>query len=506
MQAVPSRLLDVGDGNGSPKVSLYEVSLSAERPTYAALSHCWGGKAPLILTQSQLHSMKNGINEAQLPKTLQDAILVVRNLGIRYLWADTLCIIQDSVADWQKESMQMGDIYKNAACTIAASGAANGDVGCFFERDQTLLAPRKVPGRNTKDGKIMSCIDPCIWLDHIENGPLNLRGWVLQEMFLSPRTIHFGQQQIFYTCREVEACEVYPHGIPPEVGIKKGDLHMASNQLYESSSDYNWYMEIWSKVVKEYSSRLLTKGEDKLVALSGLAKEIESRTGDDYLAGLWRRSLPTSLLWAVSDIKNNGRRRFPGYRAPSWSWAALDGSIMLDFHHKHPSHANHILAEVREANVTSAIDDVMTQVSDGLICLKGRLTSCPCVWSTDTFPSWILHVDTDKGKQTSYGAELDENRVSKAAVGNLYCIPILLSISKAYSSNEVSPVTDCLLLQYDQEQKTFTRFGTYSTGRANDFDHDEIRDACDFFDASTSRDGWEYEDTDEGKKYLITII
>jgi hypothetical protein len=81
----PTRLLDVGDGNGSPKLSLYEVSSSAERHTYAALSHCWGGKAPLILTQSQLHSMKNGINEAQLPKTLQDAILVVRNLGIRYL-------------------------------------------------------------------------------------------------------------------------------------------------------------------------------------------------------------------------------------------------------------------------------------------------------------------------------------------------------------------------------------------------------------------------------------
>jgi hypothetical protein len=116
----------------------------------------------------------------------------------------------------------MGEIYKNAACTIAASGAENGDLGCFFERDLSLLAPRKIP---SQQGKSRYCVDPFIWWDDIKDGPLNRRGWVLQEMFLSRRILHFGKDQIFYTCHQIQACEIFPRGIPLMIDIRTGDLH-----------------------------------------------------------------------------------------------------------------------------------------------------------------------------------------------------------------------------------------------------------------------------------------
>ncbi|KAK7718842.1 hypothetical protein SLS57_005952 [Botryosphaeria dothidea] len=69
-----------------------------------------------------------------LPKTFRDAITVVRSLGFRYIWIDSLCIVQDDLDEWLRESEQMGVIYERAALTIAACHAKNSTEGCFFDR------------------------------------------------------------------------------------------------------------------------------------------------------------------------------------------------------------------------------------------------------------------------------------------------------------------------------------------------------------------------------------
>lgn len=43
------------------------------------------------------------------------------NLGIPYLWIDSLCIIQDMQADKEYEMARMAQIYKDAYLTICAA-------------------------------------------------------------------------------------------------------------------------------------------------------------------------------------------------------------------------------------------------------------------------------------------------------------------------------------------------------------------------------------------------
>jgi len=279
------------------------------------LSHCWGGKVRYTLTSRGLQPMLAKIPMTKLSKTVKDAITVVRALGIRYIWIDTLCIIQDSVSDWQKESTRMGDVYKNSVCTIAASAASNGDVGCFFQRDIHLIKPCRIRNVSSSGVEEFYCMDRDIWKSEIEAAPLNYRGWVLQELLLSPRTLHFGRNQIFYACRKLEACEAFPGGLPST--ILNGTVKMISDEIMSPAHYYEQTLFAWAQIIEHYTQRKLTNGEDKLVAVSALAKEIGAILNDEYLAGIWRKTLPWGLLWSVFSYDVLDAIRSPRYRAPS---------------------------------------------------------------------------------------------------------------------------------------------------------------------------------------------
>lgn len=103
---------------------------------YITLSYCWGKSLAYTTTTAnlQMHKQDGGIKYAQLPKTLQDAVFLVRNLGFQYLWADCLCIIQDDKADWEHEAARMANVYTNAYLTIAATRASHCGEGFLQER------------------------------------------------------------------------------------------------------------------------------------------------------------------------------------------------------------------------------------------------------------------------------------------------------------------------------------------------------------------------------------
>ena len=104
---------------------------------YAALSYYWGTSLPLTTTATNLKNHESNIGFDKLPRTLQDAVMVVRYLGIEYIWIDCLCILQDSKADWEHESAHMADVYSNAYLTVAAARAEHCDEG--------FLGPREIP-------------------------------------------------------------------------------------------------------------------------------------------------------------------------------------------------------------------------------------------------------------------------------------------------------------------------------------------------------------------------
>jgi hypothetical protein len=79
------------------------------------------------LTTSQATSKPVVFPLSSLPTTVRDAVIICRHLEIKLLWADALCIIQDSpdAEDWTRESTVMNQIYGNAFITLAATGASD---------------------------------------------------------------------------------------------------------------------------------------------------------------------------------------------------------------------------------------------------------------------------------------------------------------------------------------------------------------------------------------------
>ncbi|KAF2502207.1 hypothetical protein BU16DRAFT_554280 [Lophium mytilinum] len=64
---------------------------------------------------------------------------------------------------------------------------------------------------------------------------------------------------------------------------------------------------------------------DRLIALSGIAVNVSKVMGDYYLAGLWLTDIKASLAW---EPRGPGCGWLPDhYRAPSWSWASVEGPI-----------------------------------------------------------------------------------------------------------------------------------------------------------------------------------
>jgi hypothetical protein len=143
----PTRILDLG-GTGSydSKVRLVLSAEHAPEEHYATLSHCWGGLRTLQLTRTTIERFCKSIEIAAMPKTFQDAVQVARQLHIRYLWIDSLCILQDAddLSDWRREAGLMHRVYSNSHCNISASWAANSTEGLFPPSERSAPKPNTI--------------------------------------------------------------------------------------------------------------------------------------------------------------------------------------------------------------------------------------------------------------------------------------------------------------------------------------------------------------------------
>lgn len=379
---LPSRVIDVGPADGSRHPYLYvpsESSNYAKLPDvsqrYIALSYCWGshlwaGKDPQITTTSSLEARKREIRMTDLPQTIRDAVVITRRLGIRYLWVDALCILQGSdtqaKADWERESSKMADIYGSAFLTIAAASARSVHEGIFHDRKlqvEQVVMKFSAENNGSLDNPVYIQHNPA-FRDCIDE-PLYHRGWTLQERMLSPRVVVFTRDQLVWNCQTQNMTES---------GMEMNALGQQRLRTPDVLGDGGALM-FWHSVVRDYSSRYLTNAADKLPALSGLAAALHQRTGDEYLAGLWKKSVLDDLLWMNKAIySSRGNRvapsRQPGYRAPSWSWASVHGNI--DFHRSSMDSAFYF-AWCLSYHITLSGIDEFGAVSGGWIELRGPL-------------------------------------------------------------------------------------------------------------------------------------
>jgi hypothetical protein len=132
---MPTMLLNVDPCQGN-RIKLVRVKPETPKTRYIALSYCWGPVTQkTTCLEANLSTLSSdGIGTEALDPTIQDAIVVARELGFSYLWVDALCMIQDNKAFMDEELGRMAEIYRYATFTIAASRAANVQDGFLTKR------------------------------------------------------------------------------------------------------------------------------------------------------------------------------------------------------------------------------------------------------------------------------------------------------------------------------------------------------------------------------------
>ena len=414
---MPKRVLDVGKEDNTDVHVFEPGDQSIEKiAPYVALSHCWGLSQHLISTKDTIDTWKRNIPSESLPKTFLEAIDVTRALGIQYIWIDSLCIIQDDLADWEIEAAKMGSIYNNALLVIAATASMDGDGGILFPKpshnrivgmDQNQL-PFEIYIRHMishipftwgpgADENLHSRYNQTAVVRKYPGYPLFTRAWCFQERLLGTKVLHFTEREIVFECLTTINCEcgsmtnfserwllplrrqVASHGmnsgnsyirLPPKLGVPvlARNLYQSLKSLPEGPSVEDTLLN-WRGLVSEYSEKSITRYSDWLPALAGLASKWFCSDTGRYLAGIWTDDLPRSLLWqALGSDQNKDTNK--GYIAPSWSWASVGCPISWMAEASSTS-TYHVEFDTEKSDINLRTQDTFGAVTGGWIYLSG---------------------------------------------------------------------------------------------------------------------------------------
>ncbi len=401
---MPTRLLEVVPGSDKIYLRLQDSPALSSSPDnrYVALSHCWGQfGTPFTTTHATLPSRIDGINMNTLPQTFQDSVTLTKRLGLRYLWIDSLCIIQDSAADWAREAARMANIYRNAHLVLNASNSPADTLGFLRPRNHpdTIRLPPPSHGGQQSLHLHLRLLPPADhrWsaptgLDTLTNEPISSRAWCLQERSLPRRALQYASHQIFWECERMRASEDGDAVLQAAGG---GPLNRLCKTAGSATSVFargqdrepgggrergvSW--ADWYAMVEDYTARGITKQTDRLPALAGLAQAVARETGSEYLAGLWRSGLLEGLVWCRSREAGPGLAATTEYVAPSWSWASVSGAVQFPVYcwYERRAHWKAKMADfeplaeyVGHEMVTKDVDD-FGRLEGGFLVLKAPL-------------------------------------------------------------------------------------------------------------------------------------
>jgi hypothetical protein len=482
----PTRLVYVGEND--TQLRLVRGDTLSDDLKYVTLSHCWGKlDKRLVLTESNIDDWSEGLPLLGEWKTFSDAIDMTRQLGLSYIWIDSLCIIQDSISDWQRECPQMCNVYKRSYCNIAATSASDDTGGCFFARDMEVDLPLRIYFGPATDAveptthiisadvateTLSGAYDICnnqTWFHEVNISILNSRGWVLQERMMASRVLNFTKTQMYWECDELQASESYPYGYPFEVDCDVSFKSLSPFHLDTVAIEdrHERAFEIWGRAVEAYTveyyhnsngiSQNLTQASDKLVAISAIARELRPFLDCRYVAGHWERDLVRQLAW-TGEVWSE---RANVYRAPSWSWASVDATIRdfkgLYSEDKSREQIWNALVDILDVNVELETDDPMGQVRSGSLRLRGVL-----------FPVHVLKVSTSRYQYendgiihinncpTTLSFGRDDESTTFVTPRQLFCLPISMTFSKSYTT---VIVFKSILLEQVESQSSYRRVG-----------------------------------------------
>ncbi|KAI1333536.1 heterokaryon incompatibility protein-domain-containing protein [Xylariaceae sp. FL0016] len=359
---MPTRLIDMGDPALGERPKIVDTVARGLTAPYAALSYCWGNDHRRVeeLTDDKLIKMQEELDEDSLALTYKETMRLTRELGLRYLWVDCLCIVQGSARDWEHESKRMATVYGNSTLTLIAGRSADRHAG--FIKNEALKSKTicALPYGNGKDmGQAFVSLPRSYAV-----GPTNDRAWCFQESALSARAVIFAEELISFRCQRIDIREDGMMSNPENSQIRKNITATAlpqsstsdrGHESRESTDEHSlvnqdaarqqilrtWYRDI----VNATSKRGLTEPFDIFAVTTSLAQLAQPKIRSRYLAGIWEVDIARGLLWRprhaiqmhpsflpLARPRHTSRKRLEllgkiAVRAPSWSWAAVMGEV-----------------------------------------------------------------------------------------------------------------------------------------------------------------------------------
>ena len=278
-----------------------------------------------MLTKTGLIGFIKRTSLALLPQTIRDAIYTVQTLGFRYLWIDSLCILQDSIEDKLREIGKMDHIYNNSSLTISAACADGCSSGFLAKRDRwrSNMDGQPIPLPFLCPNGVVGGVSMVRFGDPNSHEPLHSRSWVLQEHLLSPRVLMYGLEQSFWICKPGSSVNNGGQTHKPEIAkleVLKDILQRERLEGPYSAQDR------WTELVQTYSRRRQSVSDDRIHAFRSLASRFQSFVKDEYIAGFWKSWPLGYLLW-----KRSGKiYHRPARRYPSWSWLSTGSAVTIE--------------------------------------------------------------------------------------------------------------------------------------------------------------------------------
>jgi hypothetical protein len=371
--SLPNRCIDVS----SETVRLKETRL--EVGSYVTLSHRWNDKTEASQTTTTNYADRTKLLQLdRLPKAFRDAIWLTRRLGLRYLWIDSICIIQkgDGGQDWKVEALNMARYYQHSRLTIAGTACDEKD-GLFPPSSRprpyniVQLPYRNASGERQGHFYVYQCdnqIESNYQAGIIESTLLQ-RGWVFQEWILSRRIVCYTKYGVFYQCQTL-----FPSNSEFEFVFPDPSKPTAQVMFFKTHFDFKAARsleKLWRDLIEVYSGRHLTKPDkDRILALAGVAKEFKEALIDrgkdrgkqqgtewvgslEYASGLWFRDIHHGLLWEMGPDSSGATERLPG--TPTWSWASRMLGVQWSSGNRPTEHACKVVDLISVNGVSLAI-------------------------------------------------------------------------------------------------------------------------------------------------------
>lgn len=294
---------------------------------FVALSYVWGRTDMLVNEQNILPELMqeealstHAFHGRKIPPVVTDAMKLVSSAGERYLWVDSLCIVQDSQK--KHDDMALMDvIYSRAKFTIVSLDGESASSSI----PGVCPNSRRPPMLKYYSGKFTFTSVPPRLEDLAEKAVHTTRGWTYQEVILSKKRLYLSEQGTYVRC----ICDgsVVSSGQGIDVGKHLSLLRSPTPDHTHSIDDYCQHWTAYTLLVEGYTTRHLSYKEDILGAFAGVSSILAEALDCKFLHGAMLNMLTQYILFQPDKIASRRLNAGGEFMYPSWTWAGWEGRI-----------------------------------------------------------------------------------------------------------------------------------------------------------------------------------